>query len=176
MIEDRRAVHRDRRFAGKLSAPPTLFSTSVERLRHLDPPIVCISHWPFSQNRLLRLLVRDASRLAQIQSSGPAFALFMDGENGMLRITACDAAVGSRNGRNTGGTKMGSVKAVKERITGREPESQTRARVVSRVLRPSDEEVRRRAFEIHVQRGGLRGYDLDDWLEAEKELTEKPHR
>jgi len=71
---------------------------------------------------------------------------------------------------------MGSVKAVKERITGRELESQTKARVVSRVLRPSDEEVRRRAFKFHVQRGGLGGYDLDDWLEAEKELTEKLHR
>jgi hypothetical protein len=71
---------------------------------------------------------------------------------------------------------MSSNKAVKERIIGREVESQTKVRVVSRVQRPSDEEVRRRAYEIHVEHGGIRGYDLDDWLEAEKELTQKPHR
>ena len=71
---------------------------------------------------------------------------------------------------------MSSRKAVRERILEREVESQTKARAVSPVRHPSDAEVRRRAFEIHVQRGGIRGYDLDDWLEAEKELTEKLHR
>ena len=71
---------------------------------------------------------------------------------------------------------MSSNKAVKERIIGREVESRTKARAVSPVQQPSDDEVRRRAFEIHVERGGLRGYDLDDWLEAEKELTQKLHR
>jgi hypothetical protein len=100
----------------------------------------------------------------------------MDRAKGMLRFTDYEATLGSPNDRNTGDTKMSSIKAVKERITGRELQSQTKVRIVSRVLRPSDDEVRRRAFEIHVQRGGLRGYDLDDWLEAEKELTEKRHR
>jgi len=94
----------------------------------------------------------------------------------MLRITAGEATVGSRNGRNTGDAKMRSNKTAKERIIGRELESQTRVHAVSPVQHPSDEQVRRRAFEIHVQRGGLRGYDLDDWLEAEKELTQKLHR
>jgi hypothetical protein len=100
----------------------------------------------------------------------------MDGENGMLRITAYEATVGSPNDRNTEGTKMSSSKAVRERIPGREVESQAKVRAVSPVRHPDDEEVRRRAFEIHVQRGGIRGYDLDDWLEAEKELTEKLRR
>lgn len=71
---------------------------------------------------------------------------------------------------------MRSNKAVKERIIGRELESQAKVRAVSHVQHPSDEEVRRRAFEIHVERGGIRGYDLDDWLDAEKELTQKLHR
>jgi len=71
---------------------------------------------------------------------------------------------------------MRSNKAVTERIFGRELESQAKVRSVSRVRHPSDEEVRRRAYEIHVARGGIRGYDLDDWLEAEKELTQKIHR
>jgi hypothetical protein len=92
-------------------------------------------------------------------------------ENHRLR-----AKVGSRNDRNTGDAKMSSNKAVKERIIGREIGCQTKARAVSPAQQPSDEEVRRRALEIHVERGGIRGYDLDDWLEAEKELTQKLHR
>ena len=38
---------------------------------------------------------------------------------------------------------------------------------------PSPEEIRKRAFEIHIQRGGIHGCDLDDWLQAERELQEK---
>ena len=33
------------------------------------------------------------------------------------------------------------------------------------------EEVLNRAHEIHVARGGLFGYDLEDWLQAERELA-----
>jgi hypothetical protein len=35
---------------------------------------------------------------------------------------------------------------------------------------PSHEEIRRRAYEIHVERGGLPGDELEDWLRAEREL------
>jgi len=38
---------------------------------------------------------------------------------------------------------------------------------------PSPAEIRRRAFEIHVERGGIHGCDLDDWLQAERELQQK---
>ena len=31
-------------------------------------------------------------------------------------------------------------------------------------------EVRRRAYEIYLERGGLPGYELEDWLQAESEL------
>jgi hypothetical protein len=34
-------------------------------------------------------------------------------------------------------------------------------------------EIRERAFEIHIERGGIHGCDLDDWLLAERELKEK---
>jgi hypothetical protein len=34
--------------------------------------------------------------------------------------------------------------------------------------------IRRRAWERHVERGGCNGYDLEDWLEAERELLESP--
>jgi hypothetical protein len=68
---------------------------------------------------------------------------------------------------------MSSKNAVKERIVGQEVESQSEGRTISPVQHPSPEEIRRRAFEIHIERGGLHGCDLDDWLQAKKELTEK---
>jgi Protein of unknown function (DUF2934) len=38
------------------------------------------------------------------------------------------------------------------------------------------EKLLNRAQEIHRSRGGLFGYDLEDWLEAERELAEKTDR
>ncbi len=38
---------------------------------------------------------------------------------------------------------------------------------------PSLAEIRERAFEIHIERGGIHGCDLDDWLQAERELQGK---
>lgn len=35
---------------------------------------------------------------------------------------------------------------------------------------PSCEEIRLRAYEIFLERGGLPGNELDDWLKAEHEL------
>jgi Protein of unknown function (DUF2934) len=39
-----------------------------------------------------------------------------------------------------------------------------------RAGRPSVEEIRQRAYEIHLERGGVHGWDLDDWLQAEREI------
>ena len=38
---------------------------------------------------------------------------------------------------------------------------------------PTPAEIRQRAFEIHIERGGIHGCDLDDWRQAERELREK---
>jgi hypothetical protein len=38
---------------------------------------------------------------------------------------------------------------------------------------PSPAEIRQRAFEIHIERGGIHGCDPKDWLEAERELQQK---
>jgi hypothetical protein len=38
----------------------------------------------------------------------------------------------------------------------------------------STEEIARRAHELYVQRGGEHGKDVEDWVAAEKELTDKP--
>ena len=35
---------------------------------------------------------------------------------------------------------------------------------------PSPEEIRRRAYEIYLERGGLPGNEIDDWHRAEREL------
>jgi hypothetical protein len=43
----------------------------------------------------------------------------------------------------------------------------------SRNDKPSLAEIRELAFEIHIERGGIHGCDLDDWLQAERELQEK---
>jgi hypothetical protein len=44
---------------------------------------------------------------------------------------------------------------------------------------PAQDEIRRRALEIHIEHGG-HGYDLDEyldeWLQAERELREKYNR
>jgi hypothetical protein len=34
----------------------------------------------------------------------------------------------------------------------------------------SDAEIARRAFEVYCERGGQHGRDLEDWLQAEREL------
>jgi len=41
---------------------------------------------------------------------------------------------------------------------------------------PSLAEIRERAFEIHIERGGIHGCDLDDWLQAERELQGKRNK
>ena len=47
---------------------------------------------------------------------------------------------------------------------------QSRAEDTSANHTPSREEIRLRAFEIYLERGGLPGNELDDWLQAEREL------
>jgi hypothetical protein len=38
---------------------------------------------------------------------------------------------------------------------------------------PSEEEIRMRAYERYLARGGAHGMDFEDWLEAERELKTK---
>ena len=35
----------------------------------------------------------------------------------------------------------------------------------------NEQEIRTRAYEIYLQRGGQPGYELEDWLQAERELA-----
>ena len=38
---------------------------------------------------------------------------------------------------------------------------------------PTREEIEVRAYQIYVERGSTHGQDVDDWLQAERELVEK---
>jgi Protein of unknown function (DUF2934) len=38
------------------------------------------------------------------------------------------------------------------------------------ISRPTSDEIRMRAFQIYLDRGTAQGSDLDDWLQAEREL------
>lgn len=37
---------------------------------------------------------------------------------------------------------------------------------------PTAEQIEQRAYELYLERGGADGGDVDDWLAAERELTE----
>jgi hypothetical protein len=38
---------------------------------------------------------------------------------------------------------------------------------------PISEEIELRAYQIYIERGGGHGQDVEDWLQAERELVEK---
>jgi hypothetical protein len=42
-----------------------------------------------------------------------------------------------------------------------------------RVVSPLHEEIADRAYQIYLQRGSIHGWDLDDWLQAERELLKE---
>jgi len=39
---------------------------------------------------------------------------------------------------------------------------------------PTADQIRTRAYELYLERGGTHGSDLDDWLTAERELGASP--
>ena len=60
-----------------------------------------------------------------------------------------------------------------KRIESAEPRTastQPETREISAGNLASDEDIRRRAYEIYLERGEQRGRELDDWLRAEREL------
>jgi len=41
---------------------------------------------------------------------------------------------------------------------------------------PLEERIRRRAYELYVQRGGVGASEVDDWLQAEEEMLAEQDR
>jgi Protein of unknown function (DUF2934) len=64
--------------------------------------------------------------------------------------------------------------ASKAKIVGRTDPTQPETAIEERegaLHSTREQEIRNRAYEIYLQRGGLPGYELEDWLQAERELT-----
>jgi hypothetical protein len=55
--------------------------------------------------------------------------------------------------------------------TDKPPE--TRSGAVTAEGHPTSEEIELRAYQIYIERGGADGHDVDDWLQAERQLFEK---
>ena len=59
----------------------------------------------------------------------------------------------------------------KEQATEEQSEANdTEARSRTVHAGPNDEEIRMRAYQRYIERGGGHGMDFDDWVEAEREL------
>jgi len=41
---------------------------------------------------------------------------------------------------------------------------------------PTREDIERRAYEIYLERGGTEGCEMEDWLQAERELRQQQRR
>jgi len=65
----------------------------------------------------------------------------------------------------------GASKAASRIVFLSDIEEQERRRRV-----PTSEEIRQRAFEVYIEHGRIHGSDLDDWMQAERELQEKIQR
>ena len=63
-----------------------------------------------------------------------------------------------------------SSKPNRKRISEIQATTQVETGEVSVVNSTRDEEIRRRAYEIYLERGEQPGRELDDWLQAEREL------
>jgi hypothetical protein len=94
--------------------------------------------------------------------------------------TAADAPAASKSRGRT--TKLNSQGAGPESISGvlAQPDAYT-TDSAQRVPQapgkafedPTDEEIRARAYEMYLERGGQHGLDLDDWVRAERELKRR---
>ena len=54
-----------------------------------------------------------------------------------------------------------------------EKSSLTGSESLTAKARPTREEIELRAYQIYVERGCVDGHEVDDWLQAERELDEK---
>ena len=64
--------------------------------------------------------------------------------------------------------------ASKAKTIGSTNPTQPGTSVEERELLPQstrEQEIRNRAYEIYLQRGAEPGYDVEDWFQAERELT-----
>lgn len=65
---------------------------------------------------------------------------------------------------------MASKAKMRHSTEPRQPGAEVEQRVCSPQA-PSEQEISRRAYEIYLERGAQPGHELEDWLQAERELT-----
>ena len=56
------------------------------------------------------------------------------------------------------------------------PEAPKKSRRVAEAAKPTYEEIALRAYHIYVERGSTPGDPMQDWLQAEQELTASPKK
>jgi hypothetical protein len=87
-----------------------------------------------------------------------------------------DEAGASRQAPKTRNRARGARELGAEAIAGREPHA---AKIQDAIAarsdatpgpEPTEEEIRARAYQMYLERGGGHGLDFDDWLRAEREL------
>lgn len=67
-------------------------------------------------------------------------------------------------------TKRRATRASSRKATAKKTTTRKRGTRVTYV--PSEAEIQQRAYQIFLNRGGEHGHDLDDWLQAERELRQ----
>ena len=74
--------------------------------------------------------------------------------------------------------RLDTLKKARDRmLEERDPHAKVLAAPFDRdkagVAAPTQEEIARRAYELYIERGQAPGNEREDWLEAEKELSER---
>jgi len=92
--------------------------------------------------------------------------------------TAIAGQTADAGGETIGGTPAGEIgfsgRDVPEAAIDARPDAAADGRrSTSMSSEPSEEDIRLRAYQRYVQRGGGHGMDFEDWLEAERELKKR---
>lgn len=83
---------------------------------------------------------------------------------------------GENPGRRTAGRRGATQEQVQTTETAASASADDRSFIAGRPTSsasPTREDIARRAYEIYKARGGTHGYDIADWLQAERELRSK---
>ena len=87
----------------------------------------------------------------------------------MPRAKSSSKKVSGANG--DAGTNGATAAAIKTPTSALQSSSAAENRAAqTETARPSEDQIRRRAYELYVQRGGTHGRHMDDWFRAESEL------
>jgi hypothetical protein len=63
------------------------------------------------------------------------------------------------------------VKATHDKVIASQPSASSEASTSG--IRVSSDDIRLRAFHMYQKRGSKHGYDIQDWLKAERQITQR---